>query len=175
MKVKDSQSQFEEVAVATLSDAIEAYLLQQLAVPGVRALEIQRAEVAERFGCVPSQVTYVLVTRFTPERGFLVEARRGGGGGIRISRLRQGADTVLGVLSELAAVDQRGAENVVRGLAEQGWVTTREARMLLAGMDRQVLDLPMAERDRIRARLLSAMLLALVAATQDPEAEEGQS
>lgn len=160
--------------MATLSDAIEAYLLQQLAVPGVRALEIQRAEVAERFGCVPSQVTYVLVTRFTPERGFLVEARRGGGGGIRITRLRRGADAVLAVLGELTGVDQRSAENVVRGLCEQGWITAREARMMLAGLDRQVLDLPMAERDRIRARILSAMLLTLVVADGEPSGPKGE-
>lgn len=148
--------------MATLSDAIEAYLLSQLARPGVNSVEIQRAEVAERFGCVPSQVTYVLVTRFTPERGFLVEARRGGGGGIRISRLRVDADAVMRLLAADLGIDQRSAESLVMGLREQEWVTAREARMLLAAVDRQVLDLPVAERDRMRARLLSAMILALI-------------
>lgn len=149
--------------MATLSDAIEQYLLQQLARPGVAALEIQRAEVAQRFGCVPSQVTYVLVTRFTPARGFLVEARRGGGGGIRISRLRLGADRILALLSAGPGIDQRRAADVVRGLQAQQWMTAREARMALAALDREVLDLPVAERDRVRARILGAMILAVVA------------
>lgn len=149
--------------MATLSDAIEEYLLQQLSRPGVAALEIQRAAIAERFGCVPSQVTYVLVTRFTPTRGFLVEARRGGGGGIRISRLRVGAESVLRLLAAGPGIDQRRATDVVRGLAAQRWMTAREARIVMAALDREVLDLPVAERDRVRGRLLGAMILALVA------------
>ena len=160
--------------MATLSDAIEQYLLQQLAHPGVAALEIQRAEVAERFGCVPSQVTYVLVTRFTPARGFLVEARRGGGGGIRISRLRLGAERVLALLASAPGIDQRRATDVVRGLAAQQWMTDREARMVMAALDRDVLDLPMAERDRVRARILGAMILAVVA-KEPRQAEEAES
>lgn len=160
--------------MATLSDAIEGYLLQQLARPGVVALEIQRAEVAERFGCVPSQVTYVLVTRFTPARGFLVEARRGGGGGIRISRIRVGAESVLRLLAAGPGIDQRRAADVVRGLAAQRWMTAREARIILAALDRDVLDLPVAERDRVRGRLLGAMILALMA-DEAADVEEAES
>ena len=70
--------------MATLSDSIERYLKGRLskAVEGV--IEIRRSEVAEQFDCVPSQINYVLETRFTPQRGYYVESRRGGGGYIRI-------------------------------------------------------------------------------------------
>lgn len=147
--------------MATLSDAIEAYLLTQLNKAPGGFIEIQRAELAERFGCVPSQVTYVLVTRFTPERGYLVEARRGGGGGIRISRLQAGYHEVHALFRDLVAIDQARAEHIVRRLREGGLLTDREAQMASVAMHRDTLDVPLPERDRIRARLLRAMLTVL--------------
>ncbi len=65
-----------------MSDIIEAYLNAILAEQ--RQVEIRRSEIAERFNCVPSQINYVLKTRFTPQRGYAVESKRGGGGYIRI-------------------------------------------------------------------------------------------
>jgi transcriptional regulator CtsR len=148
--------------MATLSDAIEAYLLARLdAEEGV--LEIQRGELAERFGCVPSQVTYVLVTRFTPERGFLVEARRGGGGGIRITRLQSGVDDLLALLGDLWAIDQARAQNLIERFLQASIISTREAVMMVRAVDRTVLDLDLPERDRLRARLLRAMLASVLA------------
>ncbi|MGC8487658.1 MAG: CtsR family transcriptional regulator [Clostridia bacterium] len=148
--------------MATLSDAIEAYLLARLdAEEGV--LEIQRGELAERFGCVPSQVTYVLVTRFTPERGFLVEARRGGGGGIRITRLQSGVDDLLALLGDLWAIDQARAQNLIERFLQASIISTREAVLMVRAVDRTVLDLDLPERDRLRARLLRAMLASVLA------------
>src|SRR5690606_32549380 len=71
-------------AMSSLTDRIEAYLIHLLLHSKEGYVEVRRADVADRFACVPSQVTYVLATRFTPERGFFVESRRGGGGYIRI-------------------------------------------------------------------------------------------
>lgn len=70
-----------------LTQIIEQYLLEQLERAGSDSLELQRLEVAQQLGCAPSQVTYVLGTRFTDEKGFLVQSRRGSGGFIRITRL----------------------------------------------------------------------------------------
>ncbi len=147
--------------MATLSDAIEAYLLARLEANG-GILDVQRVELAERFGCVPSQVTYVLMTRFTPERGFLVEARRGGGGGIRISRLASGADDLLAALGDLLAIDQGRAQNVVERFLQAGIISPREAAMIMRAVDRTVLNLELPQRDRLRARLLRAMLASVL-------------
>jgi len=71
----------------TLSDYIEDYLKKLLAVSPGQYVEIQRNELAEKFRCVPSQINYVLSTRFTPERGYLVQSRRGGRGYIKVMRI----------------------------------------------------------------------------------------
>lgn len=148
--------------MATLSDAIEAYLLARLEA-GDGVLEVQRAELAERFGCVPSQVTYVLMTRFTPERGYLVEARRGGGGGIRILRLQSGVDDLLALLGDLWAIDQARAQNLIERFLRSDIISSREAVMMVRAVDRTVLNLDLPERDRLRARLLRAMLASVLA------------
>ena len=160
IKVKDSQSQGR--IMATLSDAIEAYLLDRIDA-GDGVLDVQRAVVAERFGCVPSQVTYVLMTRFTPERGYLVEARRGGGGGIRILRLRSGVEDLLALLGDLLAIDEARAQNLIERFLRAGIVSSREAVMMVRAVDRTVLNLDLPERDRLRARLMRAMLASVLA------------
>src|SRR5690625_6729981 len=70
-----------------ISDIIEQYLKQRLKRKGKNVLEIKRSEVADQFQCVPSQINYVINTRFTVEKGYLVESKRGGGGYIRIIRI----------------------------------------------------------------------------------------
>jgi transcriptional regulator CtsR len=144
--------------MATLSDAIEQYLLMRLTEAPGGSIEIQRAELAERFGCVPSQVTYVLMTRFTPDRGFLVEARRGGGGYIRITRLDLTRAHAWTLLTQLDAVDQGQGEDIVLRFRQEGILTDRETHMVLAALNRQVLGLGLPDRDLLRARLLKAML-----------------
>jgi transcriptional regulator CtsR len=156
MKIKDSQSQ--EVAMARLSDAIEQYLLMRLREAEEGWIEIQRGDLAERFGCVPSQVTYVLMTRFTPERGYLVEARRGGGGGIRITRLKLGEGNAWNLIASLDLVDQEEAAAIVFRFRQENLITDREAALILAACNRQTLGVGLPERDLIRARLLKAML-----------------
>ncbi len=70
-----------------LTDCIEEYLKKLLALSSERYIEVQRRQLAKKFACVPSQINYVLERRFSPERGYLVESRRGGGGWIRIFRI----------------------------------------------------------------------------------------
>lgn len=70
-----------------ISDIIENYLKQVLELSESEIVEIKRSEVANKFQCVPSQINYVINTRFTMEKGYMVESKRGGGGYIRISRL----------------------------------------------------------------------------------------
>ncbi len=119
----------------TLSDSIERYLKGRLsrAVEGV--IEIRRSEVAEQFDCVPSQINYVLQTRFTPQRGYYVESRRGGGGYIRIMRLyvRRSPVTWDSVCEEIGdrACAER-AEAIINRLVEIGRINARQATLIRA-------------------------------------------
>lgn len=145
--------------MASLSDAIEGYLRQLLEQSPSGYVDIQRSSLAEQFDCVPSQITYVLMTRFTEERGFLVEGRRGGGGGIRLVQLRTDPLGLREALAAIDAVDQDRAEHVVDRARDAGYLTVREAAMVAAAVRREVLGVDLPERDRLRARLLKAMLI----------------
>lgn len=148
-----------------LADRIEAYLLGLIKQASEGVLEIQRGELAEKFDCVPSQINYVLATRFTTERGYLVESRRGGGGYIRISRLNLDSRDELHQLIHQALgdmVSQDAAMAYISRLLDADLLSRREASLMAAAMQREVLALHLPERDILRASLLRAMLLALL-------------
>ncbi len=148
--------------MASLSDEIEVYLRRLLSQSEAGVIEIQRADIAGRFDCVPSQITYVLMTRFTPERGYLVEGRRGGGGGIKVLQMIAGFEDVMVAVQGLDSIDQGRAISVVERLYEGGHITERERALVMAAMRRDVLDVGLPERDRLRARLLQAMITTLL-------------
>ncbi|MCL6562881.1 MAG: CtsR family transcriptional regulator [Firmicutes bacterium] len=148
--------------MARLSDEIEAYLLHLLESSPNRCVEIQRSELAMRFDCVPSQITYVLMTRFTSDRGYLVEGRRGGGGGIRLTRIKTDRQDLWEAIRGLEAVDQGRAQDVVHRAQEAGLLSEREARLIKNALRREVLQLDLPERDHLRARLLKAMLASIL-------------
>ncbi len=146
--------------MASLADEIEAHIrrLLQSAPDGV--IVIQRTEIAERFDCVPSQISYVLMTRFTPDRGFVVEGRRGGGGNIRVLQLAAEQRELMRLLHEIEAIDQARAFGIVIRVMEAGLITEREAAIMQSALKREMLELGLPERDRLRARLLRAMMTA---------------
>ena len=78
-----------------ISDLIASFLQDSLDTAENGVLEVQRSDLAQRFNCVPSQINYVMSTRFSPERGYIVESRRGGNGYIRITRVRVDRETLL--------------------------------------------------------------------------------
>lgn len=149
-----------------ISDLIEQYLKQMLQESSEGAVEIQRNELADRFSCVPSQINYVISTRFTLEKGYLVESKRGGGGYIRIQRVE--LPTLKAIQLHIDhtigdRVDQQAAEGLIYQLEEAGIIEKREANLLRAAVSRDVIALKLPLRDELRARLLKAMLLALLA------------
>lgn len=152
--------------MATLANLIEQYIADLISRSGDGTVDIQRAEVADKFRCVPSQVTYVLDTRFTPERGYIVESKRGGGGYIRIVRITYSEHTadVLQVLNEQIGeyIDQRRAENLIAGLLEHKRISEREAALLLGAVRREAIAVELPLRDAIRARVLRSMLTSLL-------------
>ena len=146
-----------------LSDAIEQFIKTMLTQEAPE-VELKRNELAEYFNCAPSQINYVLATRFTPDHGYIIESRRGGGGYIRIFRMAQDtSEQLLYLLHERVgdSIDALAASHLVQQLRERELVTDGEAAMMNAALSPQALSLPLpAEmKDALRARMLKNMLL----------------
>ncbi|EFN3137229.1 CtsR family transcriptional regulator, partial [Listeria monocytogenes] len=119
----------------------------------------------DKFECVPSQINYVINTRFTMERGYIVESKRGGGGYIRIIKVKmndklQLLEAIISMVHD-KKVSQSFSEDVILRLLEEEVITKKEARLMVAALDREVLILPLPDRDILRSRILEAMLVAL--------------
>ncbi|HFK1742114.1 MULTISPECIES: transcriptional regulator CtsR [Bacillus] len=147
-----------------ISDIIEKYLKQVIDLSNNNVIEIKRNEIADRFECVPSQINYVINTRFTLERGFVVESKRGGGGYIRIIKVKLHDD--IDIIDQMLhmidhSVAQGNAESMIIRLIEEGIITNREAKLMLSVIDRSVLSMDVPSRDELRARILCAMLRTL--------------
>jgi transcriptional regulator CtsR len=127
-------------------------------------LEIKRSELAKQFECVPSQINYVISTRFTIEKGYIVESKRGGGGYIRIIKVKPHDDLALfeQVMNVIGTkIDQQTAENVILRLLEEGAISKREANLMVSVVDRSLFQTTVTHRDEIRANLIKAMLETL--------------
>jgi transcriptional regulator CtsR len=147
-----------------ISDIIEQYLKQVLDQNGKEILEIKRSEIADKFQCVPSQINYVINTRFTSERGYIVESKRGGGGYIRIIKIKMNNEVVLinNIISQIHThLSQAASDDIILRLLEDGVISEREAKMMVSVMDRSVLYIDLPERDELRARMMKAMLTSL--------------
>jgi len=127
-------------------------------------LEIKRSEIADKFQCVPSQINYVINTRFTIERGFLVESKRGGGGYIRIMKIKsqEHAHLIDQLISIIGSrVSQSTAEGIIDRLINEDIINHREAKIMMSVIDRSVIYIDLPDRDELRARILTAMLTTL--------------
>ncbi|BBU37810.1 transcriptional regulator CtsR [Aeribacillus pallidus] len=147
-----------------ISDIIEQYLKHVLDSSGKEIVEIKRSEIADKFQCVPSQINYVINTRFTIERGYIVESKRGGGGYIRIMKIRindriQLINQILNAIGK--RLSQSSAEDIVLRLADEEVISEREAKIMLSVIDRSVLYIDLPDRDELRARMMKAMLTSL--------------
>ena len=120
-----------------ISDIIEGYLKGIIEEESMGQIEIKRNEIAEMFQCVPSQINYVINTRFTVDRGYLVESKRGGGGYIRILRVR--AHTKADLIEHIIVSLENGAsesmtQDIVFRLIDEEVITKREAKLILAAL-----------------------------------------
>lgn len=128
-------------------------------------LEVQRSDLAQRFNCVPSQINYVMSTRFSPERGYIVESRRGGNGYIRITRVRVDRQTLLmHVINSLGErLDLPSARAILGNLAQSGAVEENICQALLAAVgDKALSPVPRALRDQVRAAVMKQVLILQV-------------
>jgi transcriptional regulator CtsR len=152
--------------MSNISNLIERHLKKLLADSIQDYIEIQRSELASRFNCVPSQINYVLTTRFSAGRGYIVESRRGGGGFIRIVKLplNQRVDLILEISNLIGdTISQNDAEGLIRRLLEEELITRREARLMSAAIKgSSTLRLNLPARDKLRALVLKAMVTAVL-------------
>jgi len=152
-----------EEARRSLSDVIEDYLQKALDKVDDGVLEIQRNDLSQQFGCSPSQINYVLETRFSTERGYMIESRRGGGGYVRISQVRCHSthELIQQVLDEIdEMVSQARALRIIQRLQDAQFLTPRETKLIEAAIHRKTLKVNLPLRDHLRARVLKSMLLA---------------
>ena len=147
-----------------ISDSVAKYILDLLNQENGTA-EIQRNELASYLGCVPSQINYVMSTRFSPEHGYIVESRRGGNGYIRITRVRTDRKTLLmQVINSIGdTLDFQSAKAITSNLADSGAVETGIARVLLAAISENALhDVPKELRNAVRASIFKQVMIRAI-------------
>ena len=148
-----------------LSDTIENFIKAMMQ-EEQREVEIKRNELAEYFHCAPSQINYVLSTRFTPDHGYVTSSQRGGGGYIRIVQVRRSAQDQLSyLLNERIGndIDAQSAQILCRQLAQSGVVSLTDAQLMAAAVSPGAFSVPMPEqvKNALRAKILRAMLLSI--------------
>jgi transcriptional regulator of stress and heat shock response len=151
--------------MARISDLIESFIKEMLEGSEEKILEIQRNELANTFNCAPSQINYVLSTRFSLARGYYIESRRGGGGSIKITRIDINEndyikDVIWNNIGDKLTHSE--GEGYIALFREQGLINDRETKMLRAAINDKTLPLPGSLRDAIRAQLLKTMLIAIL-------------
>ena len=149
-----------------ISDLIETFLLQTLGEDD--SLCISRNELANYFACAPSQINYVLATRFTPERGYAVESRRGSGGSITVVRLSQPPHVLLEELigqTIADGVEYNRACRILERMHAEGLIDAKEERLLKTVLSDKALVAPAVAKDGLRAGILKAVLLSIVKTT----------
>ena len=155
---------------SSLTKVIEEYIAQLLEENGDGSISLRRKDLAERFGCVPSQINYVLRSRFAPEIGFLVESQRGGHGYIRVVQLTfKNCDEEVIHLSDLIgnAVTEQEARKLLVNLQNREIISPRERLIIEVSLrnqednSRTMFDVSTYKRDIMRADLLKKLLTSL--------------
>ncbi len=146
--------------MAQLSDSIERFIKELMREDA--HIDLRRNELAQHFGCAPSQINYVLATRFSVDHGYIIESRRGGGGYVRIVRMQtHGKQNFLDVLLGRVgnSVDEETANAIISNLFERKLVTSREAALMRAAVSRNALALPISAKDVLRAAVFRNLLI----------------
>ncbi|MDD3654119.1 MAG: CtsR family transcriptional regulator [Desulfotomaculaceae bacterium] len=151
--------------MSNISDLIEQYLKKLLEESLEDYIEIQRSKVASYFNCVPSQINYVLTTRFSTGHGYIVESRRGGGGFIRIVKLPldHRVNLVLGICNMIGeSISRADAIGLINRLQEEELITQREKRLMCSVIESKLQYLEIPVHNQLRALLLKAMVTAVL-------------
>ena len=148
-----------------MSDLITREIIRMLNESGENTAEIQRNEFAGIIGCAPSQINYVLSSRFTPEHGYIIESRRGGGGYIRIKRVMLNSSSAfMHIINSIGdSIDSMSTRIVIENCLEAGLISTETARIMAAAVSNTVMQaVPPVLKDNLRATILKQMLLTQI-------------
>ena len=147
-----------------MSDIVARYIMDMLDESNGNA-EIQRNELAGLLGCVPSQINYVISSRFTPEQGYIVESRRGGGGYIRITRIT--TDRRIAIMHIVNSIGDRisasSAATILDNMTSQDIIDSYEKMLIMSALsDKAYRSVPQDMRDVLRAAVMKNMLATIV-------------
>ncbi len=145
-----------------MSDLIEEFI-KDLFDEENEAIEIQRNELAEQFNCVPSQINYVISTRFKPSQGYYVESRRGGGGHITIKKVNSSKEEyIMHIIENIQnTLTSNEVDILISDFLSYNLITSKEAKLLKVATSDNVLKLPKEIKDQVRARIFKNMILNL--------------
>ena len=145
-----------------VSDIIEEFIKEML--EDEDSAIIQRNDLAEHFNCVPSQINYVISTRFTPLHGYYVESQRGGGGYIKIQKVNvTNSDYLMHIIASMGdSITAKEVDVFVNNFIDFGIINNKEARLIKSATNDKVLVLPVQTKDEIRAKIFKNMLITLV-------------
>ena len=146
-----------------LSDAIADMILNMFD-DNTSTIQIQRNDLAQQLGCVPSQINYVITSRFTPEQGYRIESRRGGGGYIMITRAATKENALMSLVNSIGnSIDEKSAKANIYNLHYQGLLIDKAGRIMMSVVsDNNFKGVETEIKNQIRASLLKQMLLAYV-------------
>lgn len=150
--------------MANLTDTIEEFILSMLKVCD-NSVDLRRNELAEHFGCVPSQINYVIATRFTADRGYSTESKKGGGGYVRIIRHNiENDDYLVYLLKEriLGSISFRECEDILDRLIEEGYISQREHNLILSSLKDTPIPLSLELKDMVRAYIMKNVILTIL-------------
>ncbi len=142
-----------------MSDIIEEFIKELF--EEENSIEIQRNELAEQFNCVPSQINYVIATRFKPSQGYYVESRRGGGGHITIKKVNNTkSDYIMHIINNIGSeITANEVDILISDFLTYSIIEAKEAKLIKVATSDNVLQLDKTEKDQVRARILKNMLL----------------
>ena len=147
-----------------ISNIIERFIKQMLEEAENGIIKIGRNELAEQFGCAPSQINYVLTTRFTPYKGYYIESRRGGGGYIKIMKVgiedEDIKDLIINVIGD--SITKNKAQHLIESLREEEIISKREEMLMKAAIEDTALASVTTGRNKLRADILKNMLLIII-------------
>ena len=142
-----------------VSDIIEEFIKELF--NNEEEIEIQRNDLAQKFNCVPSQINYVIATRFKPSQGYYVESRRGGGGHITIKKITNTrSDYIMHIIGNIGeTLTNKEAEILISDFLTYNLINEKEAKMLRVATSDNVLEIPKIYKDKLRANILKNMII----------------
>lgn len=145
-----------------VSDIIEQFLLDMLS--EAPDITLKRNELANQFSCAPSQISYVIDTRFTGQRGYIVESQRGGGGYIRIRKVSiDKSNYLMHVVNAIGRhISFASVQAMLKNMVDADVITPREMRLFCAALSDRAIGANAVDRDGTRAELFKTMLVSLI-------------